>query len=132
MMRFVGLRSVVAKNVLLFLVILVVAVVPLSWQYYRDSRDYEIQNLASKLEFFAERGATWLDVRGITTIVGPDDQKSPAYVRLLADLNRIKTEFDVDNAVVLRRDTEGRYVYVAIDHGEFAPGDPAHIHDLFP
>ena len=59
------LRSIVVKNVLLFLVILVVAVVPLSWQYYRDSRDAEIQNLASKLEFFAERGATWLDVPAI-------------------------------------------------------------------
>ena len=128
----VGLRSVVAKNVLLFLVILVVAVVPLSWQYYRDSRDYEIQNLASKLEFFAERGASWLDVRAITSIEGPDDEKSPAYERLIEDLNRITREFDVDNAVVLRRDGEGRYVYVAIDHGEFSPGDAAHIHALFP
>ena len=41
-------RSIVFKNVLLFLAILVVAVGPLSWQYYRDSRDAEIQNLASK------------------------------------------------------------------------------------
>ena len=64
-------RSIVLKNVLLFLVILVVAVVPLSWQYYRDSRDAEIQNLASKLEFFAERGATWLDVPAIATITRP-------------------------------------------------------------
>ena len=132
MMLAVGLRSVVVKNVLLFLVILVVAVVPLSWQYYRDSRDYEIQNLASKLEFFAERGATYLDVRAITMITGPEHEKTRPYERLLADLNRIKQEFDVDNAVVLRRDGEGRYVYVAIDHGGFAPGDPAEIHDTFP
>jgi class 3 adenylate cyclase len=124
--------SIVVKNVLLFLGILVVAVVPLSWQYYRDSRDAEIQNLASKLEFFAERGATWLDVQAITTITGPEHTKTPAYTRLLADLNRIKREFDVDNAVVLRRGADGRYVYVAIDHGEFDPGDGAHIHDLFP
>jgi class 3 adenylate cyclase len=132
MLKAVGLRSVVAKNVLLFLAILVVAVGPLSWQYYRDSRDYEIQNLASKLEFFAERGATWLDVRAITTVTGPEHRGTAAYARLLADLSRIKREFDVDNAVVLRRDGEGRYVYVAIDHGGFAPGDPAEIHDLFP
>ena len=126
------LRSIVVKNVVLFVVILVVALVPLSWQYYRDSRDAEIQNLASKLEFFAERGATWLDVPGITTIAGPEQKTTPAYTRLLADLNRIKNEFDVDNAVVLRRDATGRYVYVAIEHGEFDPGDRAHIHDLFP
>ena len=125
-------RSIVFKNVLLFLAILVVAVGPLSWQYYRDSRDAEIQNLASKLEFFAERGATWLDVPAIATITRPEHKTGAAYQRLLADLNRIKTEFDVDNAVVLRRDGDGRYRYVAIDHGEFDPGDRAHIHELFP
>jgi class 3 adenylate cyclase len=126
------LRSIVVKNVVLFFAILVVALVPLAWQYYRDSRDAEIQNLASKLEFFAERGATWLDVPAITTITGPEHKESAAYTRLLADLRRITSEFDVDNAVVLRRDGTGRYVYVAIDHGGFDPGDRAHIHDLFP
>src|SRR5262245_19751548 len=126
------LRSIVVKNVLLFVVILVVALAPLAWQYYRDSRDAEIQNLASKLEFFAERGATWLDVAAITTITGPEQKATPAYTRLLAELNRIKNEFGVDNAVVLRRDASGQYVYVAIDHGEFDPGTRAHIHALFP
>ena len=126
------LRSIVVKNVLLFLVILVVAVLPLSWQYYRDSRNAEIQTLASKLEFFAERGASWLDVPAIGTIMGAEQKTSAAYARLLGDLKRIKQEFDVDNAVVLRRQADGGYVYVAIDHGEFDPGDRAHIHDLFP
>jgi class 3 adenylate cyclase len=107
-------------------------VVPLSWQYYRDSRDAEIQNLASKLEFFAERGASWLDVPALTTITRPEHKTTPAYTQLLADLNRIKREFDVDNAVVLRRGADGRYVYVAIDHGEFDPGARADIHELFP
>jgi class 3 adenylate cyclase len=126
------MRSIVVKNVALFLVILVVAVLPLSWQYYRDSRDSEIQNLASKLEFFAERGATWLDVPMVAMITGPQHKDMPGYRRLVTDLERIKREFDVDNAVVLRRDGKGGYVYVAIDHGEFAPGARAEIHDLFP
>ena len=126
------MRSIVVKNLALFLVILVVAVGTLAWQYYRDSRDAEIQTLASKLEFFAMRGASWLDVPAIATISAPEHTSSMAYQRLLADLNRIKTEFDVDNAVVLRRQDGGRYIYVAIDHGEFNPGDPAHIHELFP
>ncbi len=42
-------HSIVVKNILLFLAILVVAVVPLAAQYERDSRAYEIQNLASTL-----------------------------------------------------------------------------------
>lgn len=127
-----AIRSIVIKNVLLFLAILVVAVVPLAVQYDRDSRDYEIQTTASKLEFFAERGATWLDVPAITTLTRPDQKRTPAYQRLLADLNRIKREFGVDNAVVWRRQPNGRYTFVAIDHDGFEIGEPAHLHDLFP
>lgn len=125
-------RSIVVKNVLLFLAILVVAVVPLAVQYDRDSRAYEIQNLAATLEFFAERGAAWLDVRAITTLTRPEDKATDAYRRLLADLRRIKREFGVDNAVVMRRQPGGRYTYVAIDHDGFEVGGPADIHDLFP
>ncbi len=125
-------HSVVVKNVLLFLAILVVAVVPLAVQYDRDSRGYEIQNLASTLEFFAERGATWLDVRAITTLTRPEDKATEAYRRLLTDLRRIKREFEVDNAVVMRRQADGRYTYVAIDHDGFDIGEPAQIHELFP
>jgi class 3 adenylate cyclase len=125
-------RSIVVKNLALFLVILVVAVGTLAWQYYLDSSDAEIRILASRLEFFAERGASWLDVPAIATITAPEHKASPAYTRLLADLNRIKTEFDVDDAVVLRRQDSGRYVYVAIAHGGFDPGEGAYIHELFP
>jgi class 3 adenylate cyclase len=126
------LRSIVTKNLLLFLALLLVAVVPLAATYDRDSRDYKIQTVAAKLEVFAERGATWLDVRGITTITRPEHRHTPAYQRLLADLNRIKREFDVDNAVVMRRGASGQYTYVAIDHDGFAIGEPVHIHTLFP
>jgi class 3 adenylate cyclase len=125
-------RSIVVKNLLLFLAILVVAVVPLAVQYERDSRAYEIQNLASTLEFFAERGATWLDVGAITTLTRPEAKSTDAYRRLLADLRRIRREFGVDNAVVMRRQPDGRYTYVAIDHDGFDIGEPAEIHALFP
>jgi hypothetical protein len=125
-------RSIVVKNILLFLAILVVAVVPLAMQYDRDSRAYEIQNLASTLEFFAERGATWLDVPAITTLARSEHKATDAYRRLLADLNRIRREFGVDNAVVMRRQADGGFTYVAIDHDGFEIGEPVQIHALFP
>jgi hypothetical protein len=118
--------------VALFLAILVIAVVPLAAQYERDSRAYEIQNLAATLEFFAERGAAWLDVRAITTLSRPEHKATPAYRRMLADLKRIVREFGVDNAVVMRREANGRYSYVAIDHDGFDIADFVHIHALFP
>lgn len=55
-------QSIVCKNIVLFVGILLVAIVPLAWRYYHDCRDYELQHLATKLELFAERGASWVDV----------------------------------------------------------------------
>jgi class 3 adenylate cyclase len=125
-------RSIIFKNILLFLLILLVAVVPLALQYYQDSRAYEIQNQASKLEFFAERGASWIDVLPITALTQPEHKQTPAYRQLLQTLNRIKQEFNVDNAVIMRRQPNGRYVFVAAGHDGFDIGQPAHIHDWFP
>lgn len=125
-------RSIIFKFVLCFLIIMLVTVVPLALRYYQDSRAYEMKVLASKLEFFAERGASWLDVAAITTLRRPEDKQTPAYRRLLVTLNRIKQEFGVDNAIILRRQPDGRYHYVAAEHDGFAIGQPAHIHDLFP
>lgn len=103
----------------MFLLILLVAVVPLAWRYDQDSRDYEIQNLASKLEFFAERGASWIDVSLIPTLVRPEDMQTPAYRRLAQTLHRIEQEFHVDNAIIMRRGANAQYTYVAVANRGF-------------
>jgi class 3 adenylate cyclase len=126
------LRSIVAKNILLFLVILLLAVVPLAVRYDRDSRDYEIQNLASRLEFFAERGASWIDVSTLAGLIQPAHKQTPAYQGLLETLRRIEREFEVDNAVVMRRQADGGYAYIAIGHDGFDVGERVHIHAQFP
>ncbi|MBI2203667.1 MAG: HAMP domain-containing protein [Candidatus Rokubacteria bacterium] len=125
-------RSIVTKNVLLFLAILLVAIVPLAVRYDMDSRAYEIQNLAARLEFFAERGVAWLDVDDVAQIRTPADRESDGYRSVLETLQRIESEFEVDNAVLMRRQPDGRYVYIAIGHDDFDPGEPAGIHRLFP
>ena len=126
------LRSIVTKNILLFLLILLVAVVPLAVRYDQDSRDYEIQNLASRIEFFAQRGATWIDVRSVTQLRRPEDKKTPAYRSVLRTLQRIEREFGVDNAIVMHREDDGSYTYLAAGHDGFEVREPAHIHALFP
>jgi adenylate cyclase len=125
-------RSIIFKYVLLFVLILLIAVVPLALRYYQDSRDYEIRNLAAQLEFFAARGASWLDVPAITTLTQPEDKQTPAYRTVLQTLQRIKQEFDIDNAIIMRRQPDGRYVFVAAEHDGFAIGQPAFIHEWFP
>ena len=126
--RFMFFRSIIFKNILLFLLILLVAVVPLAWRYYQDSRDYEIQNTASKLEFFAERGASWIDVAAIPTLTRPEHMQTPVYRNLVRTLSRIEQEFNVDNAIIMRRQADGQYTYVAVGGdvpGAVEPGDSA-------
>lgn len=125
-------QSIVFKNLVLFSCILLVAVVPLAWRYYQDSRDYELQMLAARLEFFAERGAPWIDVASIPTLTQPEHKQTPAYQTLLETLRRIENEFAVDNAVLMRRQADGHYTYIAIGHNEFELGQAVHIHPLFP
>ncbi len=112
-------HSIVFKNTLLFLVILLVAVVPLAFRYYQESRNYEIKILASRLEFFAERGATWLDPEQIHALRTPADKQSNNYWDTVEALGRIEKEFDVDNAIIMRRRKDSSYEYVAVGHNAF-------------
>ncbi|MDH3600268.1 MAG: hypothetical protein OEU26_11580, partial [Candidatus Tectomicrobia bacterium] len=107
------LQSVSFKNILLFLLILLAALIPLAMSYYQDSRDYEIEILASKLEFFAERGASWIDVAALSLLTKPEHMRTSDYDKLVDTLNRIEREFGVDNAIVMRRNPNGQYIYIA-------------------
>ena len=107
-------RSIVFKNILLFLFILFVAVVPLAFYYYQDSRDYEIKVLASRLEVFAERGAAWLNPKQIHALRTPADKQRNSYLDTVQALSRIEKEFDVDNAIVMRRREDSSFEYVAV------------------
>lgn len=123
--RLLFCRSISFKNMLLFLLILLVALVPLAVRYDQDSRDYEIQNLASKLEFFAERGASWVDVTAIPSLTQPAHMQTPAYRELVRTLSRIEQEFEVDNAVVMRREANSYYTYIAAGESGFTTLPPA-------
>ncbi len=124
--------SIVFKNMALFLVILIVAIAPLSFRYYQSSRDYEIDVLAAKLEFIAERGVSLIDSESVHALRKPSDKKTEEYAIVLAALRRIKKLSGVDNAVIMRRRPNGRYEYVAAGHDGFGIGQDAHIHQLFP
>lgn len=108
------LSSLIVKNVLLFLLILLIAIVPLAFRYYQDSRDYEIRVLASQLEFIAERGLTWLDAHGIDSLRTISDRQTQAYQDAFQALSRIENEFALDNAVLMRRRNDGSFEYIVV------------------
>lgn len=130
--RFCFWQSMVCKNVLLCLGILLVAVVPLAWRYYQDCRNDALQNLASKLEFFAERGASWVDVASLPALTRPEQKQTPAYQTLVHTLQRIEREFNVGTAAIVRREADGSYTYVARGDDSVDIGQPVPLHTLFP
>ena len=117
-------HSISFKNVLLFLFILSVALTPLALRYYQDSRNYEIEVLASKLEFFAERGASWFDPTVLVTLTRPEHMDTSAYRDVVATLNRIQHEFGVDNAILMRRHANKQYTYLASGTFTASPTPP--------
>ena len=130
--RFHFWQSMVCKNVVLCFGILLVAVVPLAWRYYQDCRNDALQNLASTLAFFAERGASWVDVAALPALTRPEQKQTPAYQSLVHTLQRIEHEFNVGTAAIVRREADGGYTYVAIGDDSVDISQPVPLHTLFP
>lgn len=130
--RIVPYRSIIFKNVLLFVLILVVAVLPLSMSHYEDSRDAEIETLAAKLEVAAERGRAQLDASAIEQLVDVEHHGTSAYRRTLKVLRRLERDFGVDDAILMRRQPDGRYTYIVIGSDDFDIGEYVQIHEWFP
>jgi class 3 adenylate cyclase len=125
-------RSIVCKNIVLFVAILLVAVVPLAWRYYRDCREDALQRLATTLEVFAERGASWVDVAALPALTQPEQQQTPAYQALVQTLQRMERAFNIETAAIVRRAADGRYPYVATGDDRVAMGQPVARHTRFP
>ena len=124
--------SVVFKSLILVLIILIVAIVPMSYRYYQSSYNYELNVLSAKLEFIAERGAVLIDAEAVHSLRLPSDKNTVEYREVLTALRRIRKNSGVDNAIIMRRRPNGTYEYVAAGHDGFAIGQDAHIHKLFP
>ena len=124
--------SVVFKSLILVLIILIVAIVPMSYRYYQSSYNYELNVLSAKLEFIAERGAVLIDAEAVHSLRLPSDKNTDEYREVLTALRRIRKNSGVDNAIIMRRRPNGSYEYVAAGHDGFAIGQDAHIHRLFP
>ena len=124
--------SIVFKSLILVLIILIVAIVPMSYRYFQSSYNYELNVLSAKLEFFAERGSSSIDAEAVHSLRKPGDKRTVEYREVLAVLRRIKKISGVDNAIIMRRRPNGSYEYVAAAHDGFRIGEDAHIHRVFP
>ena len=60
--------SIAFKSLILVLIILIVAIVPMSYRYYQSSYNYELNVLSARLEFIAERGSALIDAEAVHSL----------------------------------------------------------------
>ena len=124
--------SIVFKSLILVLIILIVAIFPMSYRYYQSSYNYELDVISAKLEFFAERGTVLIDAESVHSLRLPSDKDTAEYRAVLAVLRRIKRISRVDNVIVMRRRADGSYEYVAAANDGFQIGQDVQLHRDFP
>jgi len=125
-------QSLGFKIVALFVLIVVALVVPIAYTYLHTVDQLLTDTLAAEIAVAAQRGTTMIDTAVLPQITRPADADKPAYRQLLAALAAIQSEFDVDNAVVMRRTVDGGYAYIADGNGHFAINEHVALHDAFP
>jgi class 3 adenylate cyclase/HAMP domain-containing protein len=125
-------QSLVVKNVLVFIVIVIAVVTPIAYTYLRSVEQLLTDTLAAQVAVAAQRGSALVDVASLPALVESGDANDSAYRALRRLLARIQDEFQVDNAVVIRRLDSGRYAYIADGSGQFALNEDVRLYDSFP
>lgn len=127
-----GSQSLVVKNVLVFIVIVIAVVTPIAYTYLRSVERLLTDTLAAQVAVAAQRGSALVDVASLPAVVASEDGNTGVYRELRQVLARIQAEYEVDNAVLIRRLDNGRYAYIADGSGNFALHEDVGLYDSFP
>ena len=125
-------HSLACKNILTFLIIVALIVIPLVYAYVKDIEQALSDSLAERLALAAQRGRTLINLEEVTLVNRPGWVGTHEYENLVRMLNGIQKNFSVDNAVIYRRLPNRRFVYVADGNGDFAINELVRLHERFP
>ncbi len=126
------LFSIVTRNIVTFLVILTLIVVPLVYRYLQDVEELMGETIAVRLDTVAQLGRFMLDVEEVAQIRNRIWYETPEYERMVRTLATLQRNFEVDNAVLMRRGAQGRFVYIADGSRQFDINQPVTLHQRFP
>ena len=127
-----NVQSLVFKNVVTFIAILLIVVVPIGYTYLHSVERLLTDRLAAQIEVVGQRGSAMLDARAVAAIAAPANANTQQYRNLRGILKRIQDDFEVDNAVLYRRIADRSYVYIADGSGNFAIDQRVDLHAEFP
>ncbi|MCH8885173.1 MAG: Hpt domain-containing protein [SAR324 cluster bacterium] len=126
--------SIAIRNIFTFVVILLLVVGPLAYFYLQDTEGLQTDRLSANVAVASKFGASLINASEVALITNPNYQYSREHNTLLALLKKIKTDFEVDNAVVYRRLPNKEFVYIAIDNEAFGINENMadSLHKRFP
>ena len=125
-------HSITTKNVAIFLVIFLTALLPLSVSYWEDASSNRIERLADQLGVIAGETLRRVDPAAIIELTARMDDAPHVHRRLVRALNSIQRDFGVDNAVLIQRQADGGFVFLSDGNGAFKVGQRVFLHDEFP
>lgn len=126
------LFSIVTRNIVTFLVILTLVVVPLVYRYLGDVEKLMSDTISVQLAGVAELGRFLLNAEEVDQVRNLIWYETNEYENMVRTLTAIQRNFSVDNAVLMRRLPNGRFVYMADGNRQFEINQPAQVHNLFP
>lgn len=126
------LYSITFKNLLIFLPIFLIALAPLVISYWRDLKETRIANLASRLELIANQSVLRIDPNLVNSLAGRQQTHSGPHHKLVLVLKGIQEDYNVDNAVLIRRVNGKKFEMIADGNNQFFVTQPVFIHERFP
>lgn len=124
--------SLTVKNLVMFLVVFLVAIAPLVHSYWSDAKENRIKILSSQLELIGKKSIGGLRPEELAPLVIREMTDTYLHKIVVAKLRRIQTEFEVDNAILMRRGENGKFSMIADGSGQFYISESVFIHERFP
>lgn len=126
------LHSLLFREITTFVGILFLVGVPFVYVYLWDIERTLEEKFASQLELIAKQGVERLSAIEIAALQSSAWTRMPQYLRLISSLKSIEQDFAVDNAVVYRRHSDGRFGYIGDGNNQFKINQPVGLHQKFP
>ena len=125
-------HSLLFRNLVAFLAILGLVVLPILYWYLSDIEKTLSEKLSAQLELIARQGMSRLNPAEVASIRNRTWADTSIYRNIVAALAGIQRDFSVDNAVVYRKLTVGNFVYVADGNRNFSINQAVALHRMFP
>lgn len=125
-------HSIKFKILSIFIPSFLLALGIMAYTNWLSAKESHIAKLTAQLELIAGYGVRRINTTGLISLTAPEMKGTEPHRQLVGVLNRIQREFNVDNALVIRRMEDGTFSFVADGNNQFKVMQKVGIHRRFP